>query len=197
MTGAKRKFATAWLAGAMAVSMIGAAYAAVPLYRLFCQVTGFGGTTGVAAAAPSEIGERIIVVEFDANTARDMPWEFRPEQRRIEVFLGQEGLAFYRATNPSPDPVVGRAVFNVTPLKAGQYFRKIQCFCFDEQTLEPGQTVDMGVTFFVDPALADDPEMWDVERITLSYTFFLVDDAGELSLAEAGDTDAATLAAVN
>ena len=196
MTGAKRNLATAWIAGAMAVSMIGAAYAAVPLYRLFCQVTGFGGTTGVAAAAPAEIGERIITVVFDANTARGMPWEFRPAQRSIEVHVGEEGLAFYRATNPTRDPVVGQASFNVTPLKAGRYFRKVQCFCFDEQTLEPGQTVDMGVTFFVDPALADDPEMWDVDRITLSYTFFRI-DAAELGIAAAGDADAAPAGAVN
>ena len=163
---------TAIAASAVVVAMLGAAYAAVPLYRLFCQVTGFGGTTQVAAMAPGQVGQRIIVVEFDANTAGAMPWDFRPAQRRVDVRVGEQGLAFYTATNSTNRSVTGQATFNVAPAKAGRYFSKVHCFCFNDQTLQPGQTVEMGVTFFIDPAILDDPNLNDVNRITLSYTFF-------------------------
>ena len=167
-----RNRATALVAAGVAVGMVGLAYASVPLYDLFCRVTGFGGTPGIATAAPDVIGGRLITVEFDANTAANMPWEFRPVQRRVEVQVGEQGLAFYEARNPSARTITGRATFNVVPLKAGRYFNKVQCFCFEEQVLEPGRAVDMGVAFFIDPAILEDPGMDDVDRITLSYTFF-------------------------
>ncbi len=156
-----------------------AAYAAVPLYQLFCQVTGFGGTTQRAEALPTVAGERIIKVRFDANTDPDLPWRFRPKQREIAVRVGQEGLAIYEAVNLSDQAIMGQASFNVSPAKAGQYFSKIQCFCFNEQVLLPGESANMPVTFFVDPAVADDPNMNDVSTITLSYTFFRQDKTEE------------------
>ena len=133
---------------------------------------GFGGTTQRADAAPVGVGERVVKIQFDANTNPDLPWKFRPKQREVAVRVGEEGLAFYRAENLSADIVMGQAGFNVTPLKAGKYFNKVQCFCFNEQVLLPGQAVDMPVTFFVDPAIVDDPDLDDVDTITLSYTFF-------------------------
>ena len=147
------------------------AYASVPLYRIFCQVTGFGGTTQRAETAPSEAAARIITVRFDATVA-DVPWEFEPTQRALAVHVGETALATYRAHNRSRQPVTGTASFNVTPPKAGQYFDKIQCFCFSEQTLGAGQSVDMPVSFFIDPALLADHNLDDVHTITLSYTFF-------------------------
>lgn len=167
-----RKRNTAILAGIVVFGMLGAAYASVPLYRLFCQLTGYAGTTQVAEAAPGQLGDRVIKVVFDANTAGSMPWSFSPTQKDLDVRVGEEGLAFYTATNPTGLPITGTATFNVTPAKAGKYFNKIQCFCFNEQTLEPGQSIDMGVAFFVDPAIIDDPNLVDVDRIVLSYTFF-------------------------
>lgn len=152
--------------------MIGLAYASVPLYKLFCQVTGFGGTTQVAEKAPFEVSERTIKVRFNADVNSGLQWQFKPEQREITVRLGEDNLAYYMAENMSLTPITGQATYNVTPLKAGQYFSKIACFCFDEQTLEPGQRVDMPVSFYVDPAIAEDINTQDVKTITLSYTFF-------------------------
>ncbi len=174
----KRRFTALALTGVVA-GMGGAAFAAVPAYRLFCQVTGFGGTTQRADAAPVGVGERVVKIQFDANTNPDLPWRFRPKQREVAVRVGEEGLAFYRAENLSDDIVMGQAGFNVTPLKAGKYFNKVQCFCFNEQVLLPGQAVDMPVTFFVDPAIVDDPDLDDVDTITLSYTFFRQDMTDE------------------
>lgn len=154
------------------LGMVGLVAASVPLYRLFCKVTGYGGTTRVAEAAPGAVLGREITVRFDASVAKGMPWRFEPQQREMRVRLGEQVLATYSATNLSGRPIVGTATFNVTPDKAGQYFNKIECFCFTEQRLEPGQTVDMPVTFFIDPALADDPLANEVTTITLSYTFF-------------------------
>lgn len=162
------------LAGVVA-GMVGLSFAAVPLYRIFCQVTGFGGTPQVVAEYSTEILDRSVTVRFNADTDRSLPWEFRPEQRSVRLKLGEQGLAFYEARNYSQRPVTGTATFNVTPLKAGQYFNKIECFCFTEQLLEPGQRVDMPVTFYVDPRLNDDPSMADVTTITLSYTFYRVE----------------------
>ena len=153
-------------------AMVGLAYASVPLYKLFCQVTGFGGTTQVATEAPVEISEKTIKVRFNADVNSGLNWQFKPEQREITVRLGEDNLAYYMAENMSVQPITGQAVYNVTPLKAGQYFNKIACFCFDEQTLEPGQRVDMPVSFYVDPAIAEDINTQDVKTITLSYTFF-------------------------
>ncbi|SNB65118.1 cytochrome c oxidase assembly protein subunit 11 [Arboricoccus pini] len=144
------------------------------LYSMFCRVTGYGGTTQVAKAAPgSAAANHTVAVSFDASVQPDLPWRFRPVQRRVTVALGEEKLAFYEAKNMSDQPIVGQAVYNVAPDKAGLYFSKIQCFCFSEQTLEPGQDVQMPVSFFVDPAMLDDPDASDIRDITLSYTFYI------------------------
>lgn len=153
-------------------AMIGVSYAAVPLYTLFCQVTGFGGTTQRAEAPADRVVDRTIKVRFNADVNQDLPWAFAPETREVSLKLGEAGFVSYRAENTGTTPVTGTAVYNVTPAKAGIYFSKVQCFCFDEQTLQPGQGVDMPVQFFVDPAMADDRNLEDVETITLSYTFF-------------------------
>jgi cytochrome c oxidase assembly protein subunit 11 len=155
------------------VGMVGLSYASVPLYRMFCQVTGYGGTTQRAEHAPEEVGQRVVTVSFNADIAgTNLPWTFAPEQRDVKVHVGEEKLIFYRAVNRGTTPVTGQATFNVTPAKAGIYFQKIQCFCFSEQTLQAGETADMPVSFFVDPEIAKDPNTRDVRNITLSYTFF-------------------------
>ena len=159
-------------AAAVVVSMLGLSFAAVPLYRVFCQVTGFGGTTQQAEAGSSEILEQKIVVRFDSNVAKNLPWNFKPVQRTVEVKIGETALVFYRATNSSDKPVTGTASFNVTPEVAGSYFSKIECFCFTEQLLQPGQSVEMPVQFFVDPEITRDVSTRDIKEITLSYTFF-------------------------
>jgi cytochrome c oxidase assembly protein subunit 11 len=167
--------ANSWIPLACVVcvaGMVGLAYASVPLYRLFCQVTGYGGTTQAADAGSDTVLERTVNVRFDANTARDMAWSFKPEQRQMTLKIGETGLAFYKASNPTARTITGTATFNVTPPQAGAYFNKIDCFCFTEQTLAPGASADMPVSFFVDPAIVDDPEVSDVGTITLSYTFF-------------------------
>jgi cytochrome c oxidase assembly protein subunit 11 len=169
------------------VGMLALTAASVPLYRLFCQVTGYGGTTQRAEVAPGAAVGRPIAVAFNADVAPGLAWSFRPEQRRIEARPGEEHLIFYEAVNRDDGPVVGTALFNVTPFKVGSYFSKIQCFCFDEQTLEAGQRVDMGVSFFIDPAILDDPDTRDVHEITLSYTFFIDEQAtAELRRRRAG-----------
>jgi cytochrome c oxidase assembly protein subunit 11 len=162
-----------------ACAMLGLGYASVPLYRIFCQVTGFGGTTQVATEAEADLAERMarssgapmISIRFDANVDSGMPWEFRPAQVTDSVQIGQRDMAVFKAKNLSSKPITGTASFNVEPEQAGKYFNKIQCFCFTEQTLQPGQAVDMPVLYFVDPAARDDPNMQGVEQITLSYTF--------------------------
>jgi len=154
-----------------------------PLYRLFCQVTGYGGTTQVAAAAPGAT-DNVVIVRFNSDTGRGMPWEFHPMQRQVEARLGEQMTVFYEATNPTSRPITGTATFNVTPDVAGPYFAKIECFCFIEQTLEPGQSVAMPVTFFVDPEMLGDRLAQGITTITLSYTFFEM--AGE-------ETDSAAL----
>ncbi|PWC49879.1 cytochrome C oxidase assembly protein [Azospirillum sp. TSA6c] len=161
----------------LVAGMIGLTYASVPLYNLFCSVTGFGGTTQRAEQAAARVVERTVTVRFNADTNAALPWAFRPEQKDLVLKLGETGFAAYRAENRGKAPTVGTAVYNVTPEKAGAYFNKMQCFCFTEQVLEPGQVVDMPVTFFVDPSMADDPNMDDVSTITLSYTFFRAKDS--------------------
>ncbi len=151
------------------------AWAAVPFYDWFCRVTGFGGTTGVAEQAPEDVLDRTITVRFDASKARGMPWEFKPVEREMEIRIGETGLAFYEAYNPTDKPIAGQASYNVTPYSAGGYFEKIACFCFDEQVLQPGERVEMPVTFFVDPEMIEDPEAQYVHTITLSYTFYEID----------------------
>lgn len=162
------------ICASLAVSMLGAAYAAVPLYRLFCQVTGFGGTTMVAKKRSETVLDRTMTIRFDANTRGGLPWQFEPMQRTIQVKLGENTLAFYRATNNSDKPVKGSALFNVSPDLAGQYLNKIECFCFKEQLLQPGETVEMPVSFFVDPAYAKDTDIGHMSTITLSYSFYPV-----------------------
>ncbi|WP_137390077.1 cytochrome c oxidase assembly protein [Rhodoligotrophos defluvii] len=170
---------------AVVVAMVGLSYAAVPLYQLFCQVTGYGGATKRADAAPASASDRTIKVRFDANVAPDMPWRFEPVEREIEVKLGEQKLTYYRATNLTDRPVVGMATYNVTPGQTGYYFNKISCFCFNEQVLQPGETVDMPVLFFVDPELAEDEDTANVHTITLSYTFFRKEPAAKSAAAAA------------
>jgi cytochrome c oxidase assembly protein subunit 11 len=178
---------TAVLLTGVIAGMLGLTAASVPLYRLFCQVTGYGGTTQRAEQAPDQISDRTIKVRFNAEVAQGIPWSFEPEQREIEIRIGEQQLAFYRARNNGERPIVGTATFNVTPNKAGSYFSKIDCFCFTEQVLQPGESADLPVSFFVDPAILDDPETQDVRSITLSYTFFMREGgAGDASEAVAG-----------
>ena len=161
------------------VFMFGMGWAAVPLYDLFCRVTGYGGTTNVATAAPDAALEQTVRVRFDASVARDFPWEFRPVDRVMEVRLGEVGLAFYEAYNPTDQPIAGTASYNVTPYDAGRYFSKIDCFCFQLQVLAPGERVEMPVTFFVDPDMLRNRDAQHIHTITLSYTFhptFIPDD---------------------
>jgi cytochrome c oxidase assembly protein subunit 11 len=169
VTGARR---TATLAAGLVVIMASLSFLAVPFYDWFCRVTGFGGATGVAEAAPGAADGEWITVRFDASLDRGMPWHFRPVVREMQVRLGEENLAFYEAHNPTDHPVAGTASFNVTPYAAGGYFIKIACFCFEEQVLAPGETVQMPVSFFVDPAILTDPEGQFVHTVTLSYTFY-------------------------
>lgn len=159
--------------------MIGLSYASVPLYNIFCRVTGYGGTTQEVEQYSDVVLDREMTVRFDGSTSRNMPWEFKPEQRSITLRVGESGLAFYTAHNPTSRPIVGRATYNVTPQKSGLYFAKVECFCFTEQVLLPGESVRMPVTFFLDPALADDPHMREVSTVTLSYTFFVASDVSE------------------
>lgn len=162
---------TALQLSAVAATMLSLSFAAVPFYDWFCRVTGFGGTTSVASEAPDTMLEQTIKVRFDASKAAGMPWDFVPMQREMTVRYGEVGLAFYRAHNPTDRPVAGTASFNVTPDSAGGYFAKIDCFCFQQQTLQPGESIEMPVTFFVDPELTRDREGRFVNTITLSYTF--------------------------
>jgi cytochrome c oxidase assembly protein subunit 11 len=154
------------------VTMASLSFAAVPFYDWFCRVTGYGGATGVAEAAPDQILERTVKVRFDASLDRGMPWQFHPMQREMTVRIGETGLAFYEAYNPTDRVVAGTASYNVAPDAAGGYFTKIHCFCFDQQVLQPGERVTMPVTFYVDPAIVADPEGSYVQEITLSYTFY-------------------------
>ena len=157
--------------------MFGLAYASVPLYRIFCQVTGFGGTPNIfVEPSEYEVGDRVVKVQFDAKVNRDMPWDFEAVQREVSVRTGENKLIFYHAKNTTNDPIKGVATFNVTPDKAATYFSKVSCFCFEEQTLEASQEVEMPVSFFIDPEFENDSEMDDVKVITLSYTFFNADE---------------------
>jgi cytochrome c oxidase assembly protein subunit 11 len=175
-TLARKNGRTASLAALLVLAMVGLAFASVPLYRLFCQVTGFDGTTMRATGdAPGAIAGKEVSVRFDANTAPALPWSFKPEQQTQKIAIGERDLAFYVAKNLSARPVTGTASFNVTPVWAGKYFNKIQCFCFEQQTLQPGQEVRMPVVFFVDPKIVDDPDAGRISEITLSYTFYPVD----------------------
>jgi cytochrome c oxidase assembly protein subunit 11 len=157
------------------VVMGGLAWASVPFYDWFCRVTGFGGTPLLAEAGAEEILDQTIKIRFDASLERDMPWTFKPVQREVELRIGETGLAFYEAHNPTDKPIAGSASYNVAPYAAGGFFTKIDCFCFEEQILQPGETVQMPVTFFVDPEIVGDRDAKYVHTITLSYTFYQID----------------------
>lgn len=159
---------------ALATGMLMLSFASVPLYRLFCQVTGYGGTTQTAVQLPGKVLERTMNITFNADTDAALPWDFTPGEKIRRVKIGEQGLTYYVAHNRSDKPVKGHAVYNVVPHAAGTYFTKIDCFCFREQTLAAGQKVNMPISFYLDPAMADDPDLKDVETITLSYTFFAV-----------------------
>jgi cytochrome c oxidase assembly protein subunit 11 len=173
-----RKSRTALLMALIVCGMTGLAFAAVPLYREFCAATGFAGTPQVAlnGQAPGDTGH-LISIRFDANTAPDLPWRFRPVDTHRQVAIGARNIALFEAQNLSSHPITGQARFNVSPSQAGRYFTKIQCFCFTEQRLTAGQDVQMPVVFYVDPAILDDPDTRDISEITLSYTFYPVDQA--------------------
>jgi cytochrome c oxidase assembly protein subunit 11 len=169
---ARRRGSTALILLAVVAGMAGLTAASVPLYRIFCSATGFGGTTERAAAAPTDISATPVRVSFDARTAPGLDWEFRPLKASVTVHPGAQTQILFRAVNRGTTPVVARAVYNVTPAKIGIYFDKLQCFCFSNQTLRPGEKVDMPVVFFVDPAMLKDPDTREVRSITLSYTMF-------------------------
>lgn len=168
----------------LALGMVGMGYAAVPLYDLFCRVTGYGGTTQIAQYDPDQVLDRTVRVRFDASRSRDFPWEFEPLQRDMTVRVGETALAFYRVTNPTDEPVTGIATYNVTPFKMGPYFAKLECFCFTEQTLGPGESMEMPVVFFIDPLMDEERRMDDVQTVTLSYTFFEASDSRARNLAQ-------------
>lgn len=168
----RRDQIVAVMCGLTVAGMVGAAYAAVPLYNWFCRTTGFAGTTQVATAGPSGMIDRKITVRFDANVGPGLPWRFAPEQNSIEVRLGQVVTVNYRVINEAARPILASAAYNVTPLTVGAYFQKINCFCFTEQQLKAGETRDMAVVFYVDPSLAKEPDGSDLNTITLSYTFY-------------------------
>lgn len=175
-----RNLRTALLGGALVCGMTGMGFASVPLYRMFCQVTGFNGTTQRAEQAPGAVNRK-VQVRFDSNVSPALGWSFKPETPVETVDVGGRDMVFFTATNNNSVPVTGTATFNVTPSQAGKYFTKIQCFCFTEQTLQPGETMRMPVIFFVDPKMLDDPDANDVEAITLSYTFYPVDQSKSAS----------------
>ena len=171
-----RNTKTAMVVVGVVMFMVAMSFAAVPAYKAFCQVTGWGGTTQRADQNASRTLARKMTVRFDATVNQGLSWRFKPEQISQDLNIGETGLAFYEAENYANKPITGTATFNVSPAKAGIYFKKVECFCFTEQTLQPGEKVSMPVTYFIDPALADDPNLNEVETITLSYTFFSFDD---------------------
>jgi cytochrome c oxidase assembly protein subunit 11 len=175
------------LAGVM-LAMLGASFAAIPLYRVFCAVTGYGGTPQIGPELSSGVAAGQITVRFNADVNAGLPWQFAPEQAQIKLRLGEQQVAFYSARNEAATPVTGIALYNVTPDKVGRYFHKTACFCFNQQTLAPGQEMQFPVSFWVDPAIATDPSTADVRVITLSYTFYrtLADAAKTGALASAG-----------
>jgi cytochrome c oxidase assembly protein subunit 11 len=172
-----KKRGTAILLACIIGGMLGLTAAAVPLYRLFCQATGYGGTTQRVEKALDEVSPEIVTVRFNADVAPNLPWGFRPLQLKMNVHPGEQNLAVFEAVNRGSEPIVGQAAFNVSPQKVGLYFDKIACFCFDEQVLEPGQKAELPVSFFVDPKMLSDDTTSEVRELTLSYTFFKDDDA--------------------
>jgi cytochrome c oxidase assembly protein subunit 11 len=184
----KRNRRVGVICGLAFAGMVGAAYASVPLYKAFCQVTGYDGTVRKASAAPTEVLGKTLNIRFDANV-RDLPWDFTALQTAQTVKIGETKVALFRVTNRSDKPMTGRAVFNVVPEQAGAYFEKLSCFCFTDQTIQPGQTVEMPVLYFVDPKYADDPDTKGKGEVTLSYTFYPAIDAkpaAKVAAAKAG-----------
>jgi cytochrome c oxidase assembly protein subunit 11 len=188
----RRDITVAVAAGAFACGMLGAAYAAVPLYQMFCQVTGYGGTTQRVEAPSTRVVDSEVLVRFDANASKSVPWAFQPVEREIRVKLGETRQTSYRVVNRSDKPVTAQATYNVTPEAAGVYFNKITCFCFTEQTLQPGESRDMDVIFYVDPAMLDSEDMKGSPDITLSYTFFPVDAPAPVAAAPGASGKAET-----
>lgn len=184
---ANGRVAVLCVAGVLA--MVGVSYAAVPLYQLFCQVTGYGGTTQRVEQYSDTVLDRTITVRFDANTANGLAWDFEPIQRSVELRIGETAQVAYRAIATGSRQSMGQATFNVTPQAAGAYFNKIDCFCFQETALQPGESLDMPVVFFVDPEIVKAPETKNINTITLSYTFFPLD---EKPVAEAATTSDGT-----
>ena len=172
---ARKNRAVGVRAAIFGLAMLALAFASVPLYRIFCQVTGFDGTTMKADSAPGAVAGQ-VGVRFDANISPTLPWRFEPEQETVRIHPGARTTIYYRATNLTARTTTGQAIFNVSPAQAGQYFSKIECFCFTEQTLKPGQSVRMPVVFFVDPKLREDEATRDIDEITLSYTFYPVEN---------------------
>lgn len=176
-----------WLIGgacmAVFAGMVGMAYAAVPLYRMFCQVTGYGGTTQRVDQYADRVLDKTVKIRFDANVSGGLPWDFKPEQREITIRIGETAQAQFRAVNQFGKATRGRASYNVAPEMAGAYFNKVQCFCFNDTTLEPNEALDMPVVFYVDPDIADVPELKNLTTITLSYTFFPIDDDKSVAVA--------------
>jgi cytochrome c oxidase assembly protein subunit 11 len=168
----RRRGTTAVLLIAVVAGMIGLSFASVPLYRIFCAATGYGGTTQRADAAPEDVSKAVVTVRFDTDVSPDLAWDFHPLVSEVQVHPGEQTQVFFRAVNRSSEGITGRAVYNVTPTKVGIYFDKLQCFCFSEQYLAPGESKDMGVVFFVDPDLLKDHDTSDVKTITLSYSMF-------------------------
>jgi cytochrome c oxidase assembly protein subunit 11 len=185
-----RDAAVAGACGAFVALMVGAAYAAVPLYDWFCRATGFNGTTQVAKGAPGKVLDRIVTVRFDANVGSGLPWEFAPVSGPQTLPIGENGLAFFRVTNTSERPIVGTATYNVAPEQAGVYFNKLQCFCFTEQRLGPGESMEMPVSYFIDPEIAKDADASRLSTITLSYTFYEVKKPAAAAAAAAKTKDA-------
>ncbi|MEZ5722418.1 MAG: cytochrome c oxidase assembly protein [Paracoccaceae bacterium] len=187
---------TAMKAAGVVLFMGAMAWAAVPAYNFFCKVTGYGGTTNSAETGSDVVLDKTIRIRFDASLERDMPWEFHPMQKEMVVNIGETGLAFYEAYNPSDRPVAGTASYNVAPYSAGAFFTKIDCFCFEEQVLQPGERVTMPVTFYVDPEIIDDDEAKYAHAITLSYTFHETALPEDFAALDTGDATAAAAAAV-
>lgn len=185
-----RNTKTAAIIGGVVAGMVALSFAAVPAYKTFCQITGFDGTTQRATEGAREVLKREVTVRFDATIAQGLPWSFKPQQVSQTSKIGETNLAYYTATNNSDEPVIGTATFNVQPAKAGLYFRKIECFCFTEQVLQPGETMDMPVTYFVDPEISNEDNLDDVHTITLSYTFYRDEkaEARELAAVDSGET---------
>ena len=181
--GQRRHGVVALALAGLVAGMVGLSFAAVPLYRIFCQATGYNGTPQRADKGADHVLDRTITVRFDGNVDPGLPWSFAPVQHTMEVKIGETALAFFKATNNADTPVTGNAIFNVSPEQAGLYFTKIECFCFTQQTLKAGASVEMPVTFFVDPKIVDDADTKNIGEITLSYTFYRSDQAAGVAAA--------------